>query len=83
MKELVGKVTHYYGNIQVAVVELSGKLKVGDTVSIEKDSQGFEQTVASMQIEHKQVKEAEKGQAIGMKVIQEVKPGFQVFKVTE
>jgi len=83
MKELIGKITHYYGNIQVAVVELSGKLKVGDTVSIEKDGQGFEQQVASMQIEHKQVKEAKKGQAIGMKVMQEVKPGFQVFKVTE
>lgn len=83
MKELVGKITHYYDKIQVAVVELSGKLKEGDTISIEKAGEAFEQKAASMQIEHKPVKEAGKGQAIGMRVMQAVKPGFEVYKITE
>jgi len=42
-KELVGKVTHYYDKIGVAVVELSSKLKVGDNISIEGPGVSFEQ----------------------------------------
>jgi hypothetical protein len=30
----VGKVTHYYDHISVAVLELTGELKVGDTIHI-------------------------------------------------
>lgn len=82
-KELVGKVTHYYDKIQVAVIELSGRLKEGDLISIEKEGQAFEQKASSMQVEHKAVKEAKKGSAIGMKVMQEVRPGFEVYKIID
>ncbi|MAE42605.1 hypothetical protein CMO93_02445 [Candidatus Woesearchaeota archaeon] len=46
----VGKVTHYYTNIGVAVVELTGALKVGDKIRIKGATSDFEQTVDSMQI---------------------------------
>jgi translation initiation factor IF-2 len=82
-KELVGRITHYYDKIQVAVIELSGRLKEGDSISIEKDGQAFEQKAESMQIDRKPVKEAKKGEAIGMKVMQAVKQGFEVYKITE
>ena len=82
-KELVGRITHYYDKIQVAVIELSGRLKEGDSISIEKDGQAFEQKAESMQIDRKPVKEAKKGEAIGMKVMQAVKQGFKVYKITE
>ena len=83
-KELVGKVTHVYNKISVAVLELSGTLKEGDKISIEKEGEEpVEQAVASMQIEHETVKEATKGQAIGMKVDKPVKENSQVFKITE
>jgi len=82
-KELVGKITHYFDKIQVAVIELSGKLKEGDSISIERGTEVFEQKATSMQIDKKPVKEAKNGQAIGMKVSQPVKPGFQVYKVVE
>ncbi|HIH21449.1 MAG TPA: hypothetical protein HA222_02165, partial [Candidatus Diapherotrites archaeon] len=75
-KELVGKITHYFDKIQVAVIELSGKLKEGDSISIERGTEVFEQKATSMQIDKKPVKEAKNGQAIGMKVSQPVKPGF-------
>jgi len=32
--KLIGKITHYFGNIGVAVIELSDILKVGDTIRI-------------------------------------------------
>jgi len=57
----IGKVTHYYGNLGVAIVELSGKLSVGDKVKFEGGKAEFEQAVESMQIEHKEIDSAKKG----------------------
>ncbi|KUO43140.1 MAG: translation elongation factor-like protein [Hadesarchaea archaeon YNP_N21] len=80
-KKVVGKVTHYFTKISVAVVELSGELKVGDRISIEGPTTNFEQTVNSMQIEHKDVKVATAGQAVGLKVDQRVREGDIVYKI--
>jgi len=51
-EELVGKVTHYFGKIEVGIIELSKELKVGDTIHIKGSTTDFEQKVESMQIEH-------------------------------
>jgi translation elongation factor EF-1alpha len=80
-KKLVGKVTHYYGKIGVAVVELSDELSVGDTISIEGKTTNFQQKVESMEIEHEQVKKAEAGDAIGLKVREKVREGDSVYKL--
>ena len=79
----VGIVTHYYGNIGVAVVELSGKLSVGDKVKFEDGKHEFEQTIESMQIEHKDISSAKKGDAIGLKVSEKVSEGADVSLVEE
>ncbi|MGC8885213.1 MAG: translation elongation factor-like protein [Candidatus Nanoarchaeia archaeon] len=80
-KKLIGTVTHFFNKISVAVVELSDELKEGDKISIEGPQTNFEQIAQSMQIEHKQVKVAKKGQSIGLKVNQPVRPKDQVFKI--
>jgi len=77
----VGKVTNYFTRISVAVVELSGTLKVGDRISIEGATTNFQQTVESMQIEHQSIKEAKAGQAIGLKVKDRVRPGDTVYRL--
>ena len=83
-EKLVGKVTHYFTNIGVAVVEITeGDLKVGDRIHIKGATSDFEQTVDSMQIEHENVEKAKKGQAIGLKVDQQAREGDQVFKIVE
>ncbi len=82
-KKLVGKITHFYPKISVAVVELEDSLNVGDKISIERGEEVFEQTVESMQIEHEDIQTAEAGQAIGLKVNEKTKEGAQVFKVIE
>lgn len=76
----IGKVTHFFDKIGVAVVKLNATLKVGEKIKFEGHGGSFEQVVDSMQIEHEQIKEAKKGQDIGMKVAQPVKPGDLVFK---
>lgn len=74
----IGTVTHYFDKIGVAVVELTATINIGDVIEFEKA--GFSQTVASMQMEHEEIKTAKKGQAIGLKVDQEVKAGDTVLK---
>ena len=77
----VGKVTHYFNKIGVAVVELTDTLKEGDKIRIKGSTTDFEQVVESMQIEHEQVKEATAGQSIGLKVKERVREGDEVFVI--
>jgi len=79
-KHPIGKITHYFSKIGVAVVEVSGELKVGDRIIIEGSEGGpVEQTIDSMQIEHESVPEANAGQSVGMKVATKVHPGNNVY----
>lgn len=75
----IGKITHYFNKIGVGVLELEGKLKVGDTIVITTSQGDFEQKVESMQVEHEQVSEAKTGDAVGLKVDQPVKEGNLVY----
>ena len=80
-KELIGKITHFFDKIGVAVIELEKGLKVGDKISIEKDEEAIEQVVDSMQIEKTPIQQAKAGDAVGLKVVQPVKKGADVYKV--
>lgn len=81
-EKLIGKVTHYFTNIGVAVIEItSGGLSAGDKIRIKGATSDFEQTVDSMQIEHENVEKAKKGQSIGLKVDQQAREGDEVFKI--
>ena len=80
-KKPIGKVSHYYTKIGVAVIDLNGSLAVGDKISIEGASTNFTQGVDSMQIEHKDVKQANRGDSIGLKVVERVREGDSVYKL--
>jgi len=80
-KQLVGKITHYFGKINVAVVELTDELSVGDMISIEGPSTNFTQKVESMQIEHQNIEKAKSGDSIGLKVKDRVRENDSVFKI--
>jgi len=81
-EKLIGKITHYFTNIGVAVLELSdGQLSVGDKIHIKGSTSDFEQTIDSMQVEHENVEKAKKGDAIGLKVDQQVREGDEVYRV--
>jgi len=77
----IGDVSHYYTNIEVAVVELVDNLKVGDKIMIKGATTEFTQLVKSMQIEHEQVTVAETGDSIGLQVRYRVRLGDQVFRL--
>ncbi len=81
-KKLIGKVAHFYPNISVAVIDLTDSLSVGDKILIERSSGSFEQTVDSMQVEHKNVQKAKKGESIGLKVAEHTREGAKVYRIT-
>jgi putative protease len=80
-EKLVGKITHYYDKIQVAIVELFDDLKVGDNIHIKGHATDFNQQVASIQKDHQNVSSALKGDLIGMKVDQKVKEGDEIYLI--
>ena len=80
--KLVGQVTHYFSNIGVAVVDLSAPLDQGDEIRIVGgQNTDFNQKIESMQVDHKVVGEAKKGDSVGLKVSEKVREGYQVYKV--
>ena len=78
----VGKVTHYFGHLQVAVFEITdGELNVGDTVRIAGHTTNLTQPIETMQVEHQMVQSAKAGQSVAVKVNQHVRKHDVVFKV--
>ncbi|MBC7263171.1 MAG: translation elongation factor-like protein [Chloroflexi bacterium] len=81
-EQLIGTVSHFFNRIEVAAIELAGTLKVGDTIHILGRTTDFIQEVTSMQIEHRNVPEAGKGDSVGIKVIDRVRAGDKVYKIS-
>ncbi len=78
----IGRVTHYFGKIQVAAIELTdGDLSVGETIRIKGHSSDFTQTIATMQIDRVDVPKAVKGQSVGIRTNEHARPGDEVYKV--
>ena len=79
----IGKIIHYYDKIGVAIIELSGGLKVGDKIKIEGGKNEFDQTVEEMQVDHKPVDAAKAGDAVGIKVKEKIREGALVLRLDE
>jgi hypothetical protein len=78
----IGRVSHFFSKISVAVLDLTAPVSIGDTIVFKGPNTDFEQVVDSMQIEHKNVQRAEAGQSIGLKVAQRVRETDVVYKKT-
>jgi translation elongation factor EF-1alpha len=77
----IGKVTHYYSHLSVGIIELTDSVKVGNRIRIKGHTTDISQNIDSMQIEHKNVTEARKGDLIGIKVTDKVHPNDKVYKI--
>ena len=81
IEEEIGIIANYFSKISVAVVDLIASLSVGEKILIKGSTTNFEQTVDSMQIEHQNIENAESGQSIGLKVVDNVRKGDKVYKI--
>jgi hypothetical protein len=81
--ERIGKVTHYFGKIDVAVIDLTADLKIGDRVHFLGRNTDFPQEITSMQIEHEPISEAKAGTEIATKVVKRVRRGDSLFLLAD
>ena len=79
-EELIGEVSHWFGNINVAGIKLSGDLAVGDRVHIVGHTTDLEQEITSMQLDNEDVSEASAGDEIGVRLTSRARPGDSVYK---
>jgi len=82
-EEKIGEVVKFFAKPSVAAVKIiSGELNVGDKVKFTGFTTDFELTIESMEVNNEKVEKAVSGDYIGLKVIDRVRPGDEVFKVT-
>lgn len=75
----VGRVSSYFAHVNVAAIKLSDNLKVGSKIHIKGNTTDFEQEVDRIEIDRKEVAEGKKGDHIGIKVPEKVRPNDKVF----
>ncbi len=83
VEEEIGRVSHFFSRPVVAGIELSAPVKVGDKIHIKGHTTDMEVSVDSIQVDNVVVDEAKRGDSIGIKVPDRVRPGDQVYRVTE
>ena len=79
----IGRVTHYFGRINVAAVVLSEPLRVGDRIRVKGHTTDFTQTVDRMQINHQDVQEARPGDDVALHVSDKARANDEVRKVED
>jgi hypothetical protein len=83
MEKLIGRVTHYYDRISVAVLEIEDGLTVGDMLHFVGHSTDFTQQVDSMEVEHQKMQAVGAGSDVALKVEEPARKGDEVYKVLD
>ena len=79
----IGRVTHYFSHLSVAVLRLDENLKLGDRVHFVGHSTDFIQTVTSMEVNHHSVLAVEPGDDVAIKVVEPVHVHDVVCRIAE
>lgn len=77
----IGVITHYFDKISVGIIKLSSTLKIGEEIHVKGSTTKLIQIITSMQLNHKSIDLAKKGDEIGIKVLKPVRQGDKVFKM--
>ncbi len=78
----VGAVTHYFGKPRVGIVALTSEVATGDTLRFLGHGADFKQKIGSMQVNHAAVETASAGTEVGIRVVQRVREGTEVYRVS-
>lgn len=77
----IGKVTHYYTHIKVAIVKFNTKVKAGTELYFKGATTDFAEASKSMQFDHKPIAVAPPKKQVGIKLKKRVREGDLVYKV--
>ena len=83
MEVEIGRVTHFYNHLCVAVLQLNENLKLGDKIHILGHTTDFVQRVNSIEIEHHPVVWVKPGDHVAIKVIGPVHEHDVVYRIAE
>jgi hypothetical protein len=75
----IGKVTHFFNKIGVAIVKFTLPVHVGVTIWFKGATTDFKAPVKSMQYDHQPIVKAPKGKQVGIKVKKSVREGDKVY----
>src|SRR3989344_2213934 len=75
----IGKITHFFGGIKVAIVKFKKPVKVGTRLYFKGATTDFVQAVDSMQFDHKPITTAKPNTQVGIKIDKRVREGDGVF----
>lgn len=78
----IGRVTHYFNHLNVAVLKLTDRLKVGEEIHFLGHLTDFVQRVNSMEVNHQVVLRVDPGDDVAIKVVEPVREHDVVYKVT-
>ena len=76
----IGKVTHYYAHIKVAIVRFNTKVKTGGELYFKGATTDFREVIKSMQFDHEPIVTAPPKKLIGIKLKKRVREGDLVYK---
>jgi hypothetical protein len=79
----IGRVTHYFNHLDVAVLKLTDNLKLGDTIHILGHVTDLIEKVTSMQVNHHTVVSVMSGDDVALKVNEPVREHDVVYRVIE
>ncbi len=83
MEVEIGRVTHYYDHLSVAVLSLKDSLKLGDRIHFYGHSTDFTQRIGSMEVNHHSVVWVKPGEDVAVKVIGPVHEHDKVYRIIE
>lgn len=75
----IGEVTHFYGNLGVAIVKFNKEVVAGSELHFKGVTTDFTEKAKSMQFDHKPIESAPKGKEVGIKVKGKVREGDLVY----
>lgn len=83
MEVQIGKVTHYYNHLSVAVLSLTDNLKLGDKIHIVGHTTDLVERVGSMEVNHHPVEWVKPGEDVAIKVVEPVHEHDKVYRIVE
>ena len=83
MEVEIGKVTHYFNHLNVAVLKLSDGLKLGDTIHVLGHVTDLTEKVSSMQVNHQPVVWVKPGDDVAIRVEEPVREHDVVYRIVE
>lgn len=83
MEVEIGKITHYYNHLNVAVLKLTDGLKLGDMIHVLGHVTDLTEKVASMQVNHHPVVWVKPGEEVAVVVEEPVREHDIVYRIVE